>query len=59
MRSDTDTEALEKVTRYLDSLNMNEGWLVLFDLRSTAPWPERLFNRTETVGARTVRVVGC
>ncbi|MEZ4393210.1 MAG: endonuclease NucS [Polyangiales bacterium] len=58
-RRDTETEdeALEQITRYLDALGMNEGWLVLFDLRSTAPWPQRLFNRTETVGART-RIAG-
>jgi hypothetical protein len=61
LRRDTETEedALEQVTRYLDALDVCEGWLVLFDLRSTAPWTQRLFTRTETVGARTVHVVGC
>jgi RecB family endonuclease NucS len=61
LRRDTETEddALEQVTRYLDALDVPEGWLVLFDLRSTAPWPQRLFRRTETVGPRTVHIVGC
>ncbi len=61
MRRDTETEddALEQVCRYLASLGMSDGWMVLFDLRSTAPWGERLFTRERVVGGYTVRVVGC
>ena len=61
LRRDTETEddALEQVSRYLDALDVPEGWLVLFDLRSTAPWPQRLYNRAVAVGARTVHIVGC
>ncbi len=32
---------------------------VLFDLRSTAPWTERLYQRDRQVGGRLVHVVGC
>ncbi len=61
LRRDTETEeeALEQVHRYLGSLGLHEGWLVFFDLRSTAPWSERLFLREHEVDGRTVRVVGC
>ncbi len=61
IRRDTETEdeALDQVCRYLDALDLAEGWLVLFDLRRTAPWTERLYQRTEVVGERTVHVVGC
>ena len=61
LRRDTETEddALEQVTRYLDALDVPEGWLVLFDLRSTAPWPQRLYHRDVTMGPRTVHIVGC
>ena len=61
LRRDTETEddALEQVTRYLDALDVPVGWLVLFDLRSTAPWPQRLFRRTVTMGPRIVHIVGC
>jgi len=61
LRRDTETEdeAHEQVVRYLDSLGIAEGWLVLFDLRSTAPWSERLFQRDRTVGGRVVHVIGC
>lgn len=61
LRRDTDTEdeAHEQVVRYLDSLGLTEGWLVLFDLRSKAPWSERLTTAVRQVGARTIHVIGC
>jgi len=61
LRRDTETEeeAVEQVAGYLDSLGLREGWLVMFDLRSTAPWSERLFTREHRAGGRVVRVVGC
>jgi hypothetical protein len=61
LRRDTETEdeAHEQVVRYLDSLGIAEGWLVLFDQRSSAPWSERLFQRDRAVGGRVVHVIGC
>lgn len=61
LRRDTETEddALEQVTRDLDARDVPEGWLVRFDLRSTAPWPQRLYNRVVTAGPRIVHIVGC
>jgi hypothetical protein len=61
LRRDTETEAdaLEQVCRYLDALGLSEGWLVMFDLRSTLPWAERLTTRTLELPGKTVRVVGC
>ena len=44
---------------FLESLLLQEGWLVLFDLRSKLAWTERLWRRTEEVGARRIHVVGC
>ena len=51
--------ALEQVVRYLDSLALDEGWLVLFDLRSTLSWAERLTSRTVETAGKRVHVVGC
>src|SRR4051812_31833827 len=61
LRRDTQTEerALEQVARYLDSAGLEEGWLVLFDLRSTLPWEQRLSTRTVEAMGKRVRVVGC
>jgi hypothetical protein len=61
LRRDTETEAdaLEQVARHLDHLGLAEGWLVMFDLRSTLPWPERLFTREVVHQGKTIRIVGC
>jgi hypothetical protein len=61
LRRDTETEAeaLEQVARYLDHAGLDEGWLVLFDMRSEPTWEEKIFLRDERVGARLVHVVGC
>lgn len=61
LRRDTQTEerALSQVGGYLETLGLAEGWLVLFDLRSTLPWDERLTTRTLDVGEKKVHVVGC
>ena len=61
IRRDTETEeeALAQVDEYLDRLGLVEGWLVLFDLRKTTPWSERLTRRVAEVGRRKIHVVGC
>jgi hypothetical protein len=61
LRRDTETEdeAYEQLVRYLDTVGLDEGWLVLFDLRAKTDWKTRLYNRTEVVGARTLHIVGC
>lgn len=57
--TETEAEAFGQILRYLDALGLDEGWLVLFDLRSSAPWATRLSLRTETVDGRRIHVVGC
>ncbi len=57
--TETEAEALEQVVRYLDHLGLDEGWLVLFDLRPGLTWDTRIYTRTETVGTRRIHVVGC
>jgi hypothetical protein len=61
LRRDTETEAdaLEQVARYLDSAGLQEGWIVMFDLRSTLPWAERLSQRVIDAHGKRVHVVGC
>jgi hypothetical protein len=61
LRRDTQTEerALSQVVSYLDKTGLDEGWLVMFDLRSTLPWDQRLTTRTLDVGEKKVHVVGC
>lgn len=61
LRRDTETEAdaLDQVARYLDHLGLPEGWLVMFDLRSTLPWPERLSTREVEHQGKVIHLVGC
>ena len=61
LRRDSYTEerAIEQVVAYLDSLGQGEGWLVLFDLRTTKPWSERLWNRTIEHAGKRIHLVGC
>jgi hypothetical protein len=61
IRRDTETEAeaLEQVTRYLDRAGLGEGWLLLFDLRKEVSWADKLFVREVAHEAKTIRIIGC
>lgn len=61
LRRDTETEAdaLDQLSRYLDHAGLPEGWLVMFDLRSTLPWEQRLTTREVEHSGRRVHIVGC
>ena len=55
----TEERALQQVSRYLDQLGLSEGWLVLFDLRKTSSWAEKLTLREVSHGGKIIHVVGC
>jgi hypothetical protein len=61
LRRDTETEedALEQISRYLDHVGLPAGWLVMFDLRKERSWDDRLFVRDASHAGKRVRVVGC
>jgi hypothetical protein len=61
LRRDTETEerALDQLARYLDHAGLDEGWLVMFDLRSTLEWDERLSTRQVPHRGKLVHIVGC
>jgi hypothetical protein len=61
LRRNTTTEerALSQTAAYLDKLGLDEGWLLMFDLRNTVSWEERLTTRTVEVAGKRVHVVGC
>jgi hypothetical protein len=48
-----------QLARYLDGAGLDEGWLVLFDLRKKLGWSKRLFVREVEHEGKRVRVVGC
>jgi hypothetical protein len=61
LRRDTTTEprAVQQLARYLDRAGLEEGWLVLFDLRKEIDWSEKLFVRDVEQAAKRIRIVGC
>jgi hypothetical protein len=47
-----------QLARYLDTVGLGEGWLVVFDVRPGRTWEERLFSLELVVEGKTVRVLG-
>jgi hypothetical protein len=42
----------------MDVYGAREGWLAIFNRRAGAGWDEKIFMEKETVGDKTVMVVG-
>ena len=61
LRRDTETEqdALDQLARYLDHAGLDEGWLVMFDLRSTLSWQQRLTTRELEHRGKQIHLVTC
>jgi hypothetical protein len=55
----TEGKAVEQVGRYLESLGLKEGWVVLFDRRKKVGWKKKLFWREKKLNGKVVHVVGC
>jgi hypothetical protein len=51
-------KGIEQTLRYMDSFGCSEGWLAVFDQRSTISWEEKIYLKKETVDGKTVTVVG-
>jgi hypothetical protein len=61
LRRDTQTEkrAFEQIARYLDTLGLDEGWLIMFDLRARRSWKQRLTSKTSKTAGKRIHVIGC
>ena len=44
--------------RYLDTVGLDHGWLVVFDVRPDRSWDERLWERTVDAGGKRITVIG-
>ncbi len=58
-RPTTQAKGIEQLGRYLGSLGLDEGWLVLFETRPARDWDARTFARDEIVNGRTLHIIGC
>ena len=52
-------EGCRQLADYLERLGCDEGWLVVFDRRSSVSWDEKTYHRTTVVDGRTIHVFGC
>lgn len=61
LRRDTETEAdaLQQIADYLDLAGLDEGYLVMFDLRRETSWQDKLVVRDVTHAGKQIRIVGC
>ncbi len=57
--TETQADALEQVTGYLDQAGLDHGWLVMFDLRKTRSWKQKLTTKTVKAKGKRVTIVGC
>ena len=57
--AETELDALDQIARYLDRAGLDEGWLVMFDLRKEPSWADKLFVREVAHAGKTIRIVGC
>ncbi len=55
----TVSEGKAQLSRYMETLGCDEGWLVIFDRRKKPSWKGKLFWKTEKVDQGTVHAVGC
>lgn len=52
-------EGVKQLADYMETLGCAEGWLLVFDRRKHIAWKRKLFWKTETVGDKTIWIVGC
>ena len=44
--------------KYLDDLDLSEGWMPIFDKSKTKSWDEKIYSRDEIFNGKTIHVVG-
>lgn len=54
----TAARGVAQLGRYLDTVGLDHGWLVVFDVRPDQPWEARLWTATHEVDGKRVVVLG-
>ncbi|MDR0844451.1 MAG: ATP-binding protein [Tannerella sp.] len=57
--SKTEENSYSQLLGYMDSLGVKEGWLIIFDRRINIDWETKIYLKTETMGDKTITIVGC
>jgi hypothetical protein len=42
----------------MDVFGCNEGWMMVFDRRSTVKWEDKIYMKKENMDGKTVTIVG-
>ncbi|MEL6344923.1 MAG: ATP-binding protein [Myxococcota bacterium] len=48
----------QQLADYLDTLGEEEGWLIIFDQRTSSTWDDRLWRENRIVDGRTIHLCG-
>jgi hypothetical protein len=51
-------EGIEQIMRYMGIYGCSEGWLLIFDRRSTVGWDDKIYTVKKKINGKTVTVVG-
>ena len=54
----TREDGLEQTARYLDKLDLEHGYLIIFETRPGIPWEEKIRREEEMVNSKWVTVLG-
>lgn len=57
--TETEADALDQVAAYLDLAGLDEGSLVMFDLRRETSWQNKITVRDVTHAGKRIRIFGC
>ncbi|MDJ0841385.1 MAG: ATP-binding protein, partial [Acidobacteriota bacterium] len=58
-RPNTREQGLEQLAGYLKTLDLDEGWLLLFNRDPEKDWEQKITWEEETHQGKTIHVVGC
>ncbi|MDJ0835748.1 MAG: AAA-like domain-containing protein [Acidobacteriota bacterium] len=58
-RPNTREQGLDQLAEYLETLNLDEGWLILFDRDPERHWDQKITWKEETHQGKFIHVVGC
>ena len=51
-------DGLEQLSRYMDTLGCNEGWLVIFDRSGEKSWDEKIYTQTREISGKAIHLIG-
>ncbi|MDR3012714.1 MAG: ATP-binding protein [Chitinispirillales bacterium] len=52
-------DPMEQLTKYMDKVGSNFGWLVIFDKDTKKNWDEKIYIRKEYADGKEITVAGC